>query len=78
MPPVIPKLTGAVCEDGLLGVHIPFWERTGFTDILTVFGSYHDFDYNLFYMSIHQNAQDRVTAFWRVRPRFSQNAPAPL
>jgi hypothetical protein len=78
MPPVIPKLTGAVCEDGSLGVHIPFWERTGFTDILTVFGSYHDFDYNLFYMSIRQNAEDRAAAFSRYRPRFSQNAPAPL
>jgi Protein of unknown function (DUF3089) len=78
MPPTIPMLTGAACEDGLLGVHIPFWERTGFSDILTVLGSYHDFDYNLFYMSIRQNAEDRAAAFSRIRPRFSQSAPAPL
>jgi hypothetical protein len=27
-----------------------------------LFGSYHDFDYHLFYMNIRQNASDRVAA----------------
>jgi hypothetical protein len=63
MPRPVPALTGAACEAGLLGVSVPPWERGRFGDLLTLFGSYHDFDYHLFYMNIHQNAVDRVAAF---------------
>jgi hypothetical protein len=63
MPAPIPGLTGAACEAGLLGVALPLWERGRFSDLLTLFGSYHDFDYHLFYMNIRQNAVDRVAAF---------------
>lgn len=63
MPQPIPALTGAACDAGLLGVSIPFWSRGRFSDMLTLFGSYHDFDYHLFYMNIRQNAVDRVAAF---------------
>jgi Protein of unknown function (DUF3089) len=62
MPAPIPALTGAACEAGLLGVSLPLWERGRFSDLLTLFGSYHDFDYHLFYMNIRQNASDRVAA----------------
>jgi hypothetical protein len=63
MPSPIPGLTGASCEGGLLGVSVPLWARPRFSDLLTLFGSYHDFDYHLFYMNIRQNAGERVAAF---------------
>jgi hypothetical protein len=64
MPRAIPGLTGAVCEAGLLGVDLPPQARSGFSDLLTLFGSYHDFDYHLFYANIRRNALDRVQAFF--------------
>jgi hypothetical protein len=59
----IPKLTGARCDAGLLHVSIPWGERHGFADLLTLFGSYHIFDYNLFYLNIRSNAAERTAAF---------------
>ena len=63
MPKPVPALTGASCDAGLLGVAVPLWARLQFSDLLTVFGSYHDFDYHLFYMNIRENAISRVAAF---------------
>ncbi|MGH8179920.1 MAG: hypothetical protein ACRETR_02975, partial [Steroidobacteraceae bacterium] len=55
IPPPIPRLTGAWCANGLLGVDIPLRERRHFRDILTLTGVYHDFDYSLFYMNLRNN-----------------------
>ena len=63
IPPPIPGLTGARCEDGLLGVEIPRNERRRFGDVLTLTGIYHDFDYGLFYMNIRTNVRLRVRAW---------------
>jgi hypothetical protein len=62
LPPVS-GLTGARCEAGLLRVDIPVSQRRGFADVLTLFGSYHVYDYNLFYVNIRRNARERVQAF---------------
>jgi len=61
--PAVPRLTGARCEAGLLHVSIPWAERRGFANVLTFFGSYHVFDYNLFYTNIRVNAAERVAAY---------------
>lgn len=63
LPQVVAGITGARCERGRLVISIPLLKRKGFRDPLTVFGSYHNQDYNLFYGSIRQNAIDRVQAF---------------
>jgi hypothetical protein len=44
--------------------------RRGFSDALTWFGSYHIYDYNLFYSNIRANADERVTAFLAHRHSF--------
>ncbi|MBV8877306.1 MAG: hypothetical protein JO158_06315 [Gammaproteobacteria bacterium] len=36
--------------------------RRGFRDLLSLFGSYHLFDYNLFYLNIRSTAAERVAA----------------
>lgn len=59
-------LTGAWCEDGLLGVEVPLGEKRHFSDVLTMLGIYHDFDYGLFYMNIRENVSKRITAWNRV------------
>jgi hypothetical protein len=61
--PPVPQLTGARCEGGALQVSIPLGKRRGFSDLLTFFGSYHIFDYNLFYANIRANARARVHAY---------------
>jgi Protein of unknown function (DUF3089) len=63
IPRPLPAVTGAVCDEGMLNVSIPPWERWRFSDVLTWFGSYHDFDYHLFYMNIRRNAAERVAAY---------------
>ncbi|MBS0421355.1 MAG: DUF3089 domain-containing protein [Proteobacteria bacterium] len=60
IPPPIPRMTGAWCDGGLLGVDVPVNQRRRFRDLLTVVGIYHDFDYGLFYSSIRENARMRV------------------
>ncbi len=60
VPAPIPALTGAWCENGLLGVDIPFKERRHFSDVLTLGGVYHDFDYGLFYENIRANVMQRI------------------
>ena len=61
--PSVPQLTGARCDAGRLRVSIPWSERRGFANLLTFFGSYHVFDYNLFYSNIRVNAAERVAAY---------------
>ena len=64
LPPLVPELTGASCENGLLGIEIPPQEQKHFHDALSMFGVYHDFDYGLYYANIRENAALRVQA-WR-------------
>jgi hypothetical protein len=65
IPAPIPHVTGASCEHSLLGVDIPWRERRHFSDLLTMVGVYHDFDYSLFYMNIRANAEARIQEFLR-------------
>lgn len=62
LPPV-PELTGARCEAGLLRVSIPIRQRHGFINVMTLAGSYHVFDYNLFYTNIRVNVRERISAY---------------
>ncbi len=62
-PSVIAGVTGTRCDRGRAVVFIPPEKRTGFVDLLTKFGSYHNHDYNLFYASVRQNALDRTNAY---------------
>jgi hypothetical protein len=63
LQPVVPGLTGARCVGGPLEVSIPPGERREFSNVLTLFGSYHILDYNLFYVNLRENARQRVLAF---------------
>ena len=63
LPSLLPELTGARCSAGHLEVDIPLSQRAHFSDMLTLFGSYHVFDYNLFYANIRLNAKERVLGF---------------
>jgi Protein of unknown function (DUF3089) len=67
--PPVPALTGASCQGGALQVSIPWTERRGFSGMFTLLGSYHIFDYNLFYTNIRVNAQQRVLAWHAARRR---------
>ncbi|MFM2289071.1 MAG: hypothetical protein RL684_2214 [Pseudomonadota bacterium] len=67
LPALVPALTGARCEQGLLGVDVPWAQRRHFSDLLTVTGVYHDFDYSLFYANIRENARVRSDAWLRAR-----------
>jgi hypothetical protein len=49
---------------GRFSVSIPPRERWRFSDVLTLFGIYHDFDYHLFYMNIRRNAGEWVAAYF--------------
>lgn len=63
LPPPTIGLTGAVCRQGLLDVDIPFFNGR-YHDILSrIYGSYHVFDYGLFYENIRRNATARVAAW---------------
>ena len=64
----VPNLTGARCDEGLLRVSIPWSERGGFANLLTLLGSYHVFDYNLFYLNIRANAAERIAAYRAAGP----------
>lgn len=65
LPDLVPTLTGAICNDGLLDVDISWLsDRHGFRDTLTLlYGSFHRNDYGLFYANIRANAIERV-AHW--------------
>jgi hypothetical protein len=47
----------------LLRVSIPLRLRHGFSNVMTLAGSYHVFDYNLFYTNIRVNVRERISAF---------------
>jgi hypothetical protein len=59
----VPRLTGARCIGNALVVTIPFAAGRGFRSLLTLFGSYHVLDYNLFYTNIRVNAKQRALAY---------------
>jgi hypothetical protein len=63
LEPLVPGLTGARCVGPLLEISIPLGQRGGFANPLTLFGSYHILDYNLFYANLRVNAQQRVLAY---------------
>jgi len=63
LPALLPQLTGASCNDGRLEIEVPLGQRVHFSDILTLFGSYHVFDYNLFYANIRLNTKQLGSAF---------------
>jgi Protein of unknown function (DUF3089) len=63
LEPLVPALTGARCAGARLEVSIPMGQRHGFANLLTLFGSYHILDYNLFYANLRVNAQQRVLAY---------------
>ncbi|MEQ9519893.1 MAG: DUF3089 domain-containing protein [Parvibaculum sp.] len=61
--PLIPALTGAACQDGMLIVSPPT-DDDGLT--FGMFGGdYHIYDYNLFHLNIRQDIALRVSAFWK-------------
>jgi hypothetical protein len=63
LPTPTVALTGAVCEQGLLDVDIPFFDSR-YHDLLSrIYGSYHVFDYGMFYENIRRNAIRRVAAW---------------
>lgn len=63
LPALTIGLTGAACEQGVLDVDIPFF-NSAFHDLLSrIYGSYHVFDYGLFYENIRLNAIRRVAAW---------------
>jgi hypothetical protein len=62
LEPPVPELTGAACEDGVLQVFLAHEVRVDF-GYRPKLGSFHSFDYNLFYMNIRRNAADRVATF---------------
>lgn len=63
-----PNSTGARCEDGILWVTEP--QAPGYTSAVREDGSYHAYDYNLFYMNLRANVAQRVRAF-----EAAQNSP---
>lgn len=69
LPALTPHLTGALCDEGLLKVDIPWSAPSGFRDILSLlYGSYHLGDYGIFYAAIRRNAAERVDG-WRALHR---------
>ncbi|ABS64681.1 conserved hypothetical protein [Parvibaculum lavamentivorans DS-1] len=60
-----PALTGARCEEGMLIVSPPE-DAEGFTYGVRS-GDYHIYDYNLFYMNIRANLEERVAAYLQKR-----------
>lgn len=68
LPPLVPRMVGAVCDDRLLAVELPWSAPSGFRDALSVlYGSYHKNDYGLFYANVRANAVARVAAWRRAR-----------
>ena len=57
-----------MCDGALLHIDIALSQRRGFANALTLFGSYHVYDYNIFYTNIRVNAEDRVRAYRAAAP----------
>lgn len=70
LPALVPHLTGAACNAGMLEVRLASPAPAGFSDELSrLLGSYHLNDYGLFYASLRQNAVDRVGAWEALHAR---------
>jgi hypothetical protein len=70
LPALVPELTGAVCQNGLLDIHIPWSAPAGFIDKLSLaLGSYHLNDYGIFYDALRRNSAARVAAWRAANPR---------
>jgi hypothetical protein len=63
LPSPVLHLTGAHCQGASLEVALPWTQSRGFINLLTLFGNYHIYDYNLFYTNIRTNAEQRVAAW---------------
>ncbi len=59
--PIVPHLVSARCDNGGLFVSRP--EGLVFNILVMPGGNYHNYDYQLAWMNIRKNAQDRVNAF---------------
>lgn len=57
---LVPGLTGARCEQGLLVIDAP--DHEGF-ELFIGDGDYHIYDYNLFYQNLRENIARRIAAF---------------
>jgi hypothetical protein len=65
-PAPTPSLTGAHCDAGALFITPP--EDDAWTRAVLPGGNYHNYDYQLFYMNVRENAVERAAAFmtrWR-------------
>lgn len=62
IPAPVIGAAAATCDGGLLRVQIRADQRRHFTDPLSLFGIYHDFDYGLWYMNMRQNLDVRIHA----------------
>jgi hypothetical protein len=66
-PQVLPRLTGARCEDGRLEVvldgELPRDFMSRLLDLSLGKGNYHPVEFQLFYMNLRHNAAERVAAF---------------
>jgi hypothetical protein len=56
-----PHLTGARCERGILRITPP--RVSGYSLVLYEGGGYHAYDYNLFWLNLRQNIEQRAAAF---------------
>ena len=59
--PIDPKVVGARCENGALFITDPA-PRT-YSLVKPPGSNYHNYDYQLFWMNVRQNAADRVKAY---------------
>jgi hypothetical protein len=59
-------LTGAQCRGGVLYASPP--DGKGYSGLVLPGGNYHIYDYNLFYMNIRRNAEQRARAFLATAP----------
>lgn len=68
IPAPLAGATSAACEGGLLRVQVQGDQRRHFSDALTLFGVYHDFDYSLYYMNIRENVAQRIRSYRAAHP----------
>ncbi|NRB41676.1 MAG: DUF3089 domain-containing protein [Pseudomonadales bacterium] len=59
-------LISARCDKGMLWISAP--DKPGYDKYLFEGGSYHAYDYNLFYMNIRENAKIRLAAYYAKFP----------
>ena len=64
--PLDRHLIGATCRDGVLWINEP--EASGYGLAVFPGKNYHTYDYNLFYMNLRQNSQQRIAAFLKETP----------